>query len=246
MGMSNRRRRWARITTGSSAILLLIAAISIWQISPEMIEAFDPENNNVVKLGPGEEVSIEMDSMVITALRKSGSDTSEAQLTLKDKGGNEIHGRSPNFIESSERAGVDGAIYVPVRVFEQISGEFTIQNNAEEGFLWIVDDEKSQSQIIGSIWFSLILVGCCLGTPIGMIGIVLAVMTWVDKKKSPDQFVVIEDGSVIITSSERLDDVPERQLAPEPFKEVDEPVEKESINAPEEEIPESWKSWDEG
>ncbi len=244
--MSNRRRRWARITTGSSAILLLIAAISIWQISPEMIEAFDPENNNVVKLGPGEEVSIEMDSMVITALRKSGSDTSEAQLTLKDKSGNEIHGRSPNFIESSERAGVDGAIYVPVRVFEQISGEFTIQNNAEEGFLWIVDDEKSQSQIIGSIWFSLILVGCCLGTPIGMIGIVLAVMTWVDKKKSPDQFVVIEDGSVIITSSERLDDVPERQLAPEPFKEVDEPVEKESINAPEEEIPESWKSWDEG
>ena len=246
MGMSNRRRRWARITTGSSAILLLIAAISIWQISPEMIEAFDPENNNVVKLGPGEEVSIEMDSMVITALRKSGSDTSEAQLTLKDKSGNEIHGRSPNFIESSERAGVDGAIYVPVRVFEQISGEFTIQNNAEEGFLWIVDDEKSQSQIIGSIWFSLILVGCCLGTPIGMIGIVLAVMTWVDKKKSPDQFVVIEDGSVIITSSERLDDAPERQLAPEPFKEVDEPVEKEPINAPEEEIPESWKSWDEG
>ncbi len=244
--MSNRRRRWARITTGSSAILLLIAAISIWQISPEMIEAFDPENNNVVKLGPGEEVSIEIDSIVITALRKSGSDTSEAQLTLKDKSGNEIHGRSPNFIESSERAGVDGAIYVPVRVFEQISGEFTIQNNAEEGFLWIVDDEKSQSQIIGSIWFSLILVGCCLGTPIGMIGIVLAVMTWVDKKKSPDQFVVIEDGSVIITSSERLDDVPERQLAPEPFKEVDEPVEKESINAPEEEIPESWKSWDEG
>lgn len=244
--MSNRRRRWARITTGSSAILLLIAAISIWQISPEMIEAFDPENNNVVKLGPGEEVSIEIDSIVITALRKSGSDTSEAQLTLKDKSGNEIQGRSPNFIESSERAGVDGAIYVPVRVFEQISGEFTIQNNAEEGFLWIVDDEKSQSQIIGSIWFSLILVGCCLGTPIGMIGIVLAVMTWVDKKKSPDQFVVIEDGSVIITSSERLDDVPERQTAPEPFKEIDGPVGKESINAPEEEIPESWKSWDEG
>ena len=244
--MSNRRRRWARITTGSSAILLLIAAISIWQISPEMIEAFDPENNNVVKLGPGEEVSIEMDSMVITALRKSGSDTSGAQLTLKDKSGNEIHGRSPNFIESSERAGVDGAIYVPVRVFEQISGEFTIQNNAEEGFLWIVDDEKSQSQIIGSIWFSLILVGCCLGTPIGMIGIVLAVMTWVDKKKSPDQFVVIEDGSVIITSSERVDDVPERQLAPEPFKDIDDPVGKESIGAPEEELSESWKSWDEG
>ena len=73
--MSNRRRRWARVTTGSSAILLLIAAFSIWQISPEMIEAFDPENNNVVKLGPGEEVSIEIDSIVITALRKSGSDT---------------------------------------------------------------------------------------------------------------------------------------------------------------------------
>ena len=244
--MSNRRRRWARITTGSSAILLLIAAISIWQISPEMIKAFDPENNNVVKLGPGEEVTIEIDSIVITALRKTGSDASEARLTLKEKGGNEILGRSPNFIESSERAGVDGEVYVPVRVFEQISGEFTIQNNAAEGFLWIVDDEKSQSQIIGSIWFSLILVGCCLGTPIGMVGIVLAVMTWVDKKKSPDQFVVIEDGSVIITSSERLDDVPEKQLAPEPFKEIDNPVGKESISAPEEESPESWRSWDEG
>lgn len=244
--MSNRRRRWARIATGSSAILLLIAAISIWQISPEMIKAFDPENNNVVKLGPGEEVTIEIDSIVITALRNTGSDTSEAQLTLKEKSGNEIQGRSPNFIESSERVGVDGELYVPVRVFEQISGEFTIQNNAEEGFLWIVDDEKSQSQITGSIWFSLILVGCCLGTPIGMVGIVLAVMTWVDKKKSPDQFVVIEDGSVIITSSERLDDVPEKQLAPEPFKEIDNPVGNESISAPEEELPESWKSWDEG
>jgi len=243
--MSN-RRRWARITTGSSAILLLVAAISIWQISPEMIEAFDPENNNIVKLGPGEEVSLEIDSIVITALRISDGDSSDAQLILKDKNGDEIQGRSPNFIESSERAGLDGTIYVPVRVFEQISGEVTIQNNAEESVLWLVDDEKSQSQIIGSTWFSLILIGCCLGTPIGIVGIVLAIMTWVDKKKSPDQFVVIEDGSVIITGSERVDSPPERQLAPGPFKAFEESTEEESVGASEEEIGESWKSWDEG
>ncbi|MBJ28585.1 MAG: hypothetical protein CMB61_00815 [Euryarchaeota archaeon] len=240
------RRRWARITTGSSAILLLVAAISIWQISPEMIEAFDPENNNIVKLGPGEEVSLEIDSIVITALRISDSDSSDAQLTLKDENGDEIQGRNPNFIESSERVGLDGTIYVPVRVFEQISGEVTIQNNAEEGVLWLVDDEKSQSQIIGSMWFSLILIGCCLGTPVGIVGIVLALMTWADKKKSPDQFVVIEDGSVIITNSERIEDVPDRELAPQPFKAFDESTEEKSIGVLEEEIDESWKSWDEG
>ncbi len=240
------RRRWARITTASSAILLLVAAISIWQISPEMIEAFDPENNNIVKLGPGEEVSLEIDSIVITALRISDSDSSDAQLTLKDENGDEIQGRNPNFIESSERVGLDGTIYVPVRVFEQISGEVTIQNNAEEGVLWLVDDEKSQSQIIGSMWFSLILIGCCLGTPVGIVGIVLALMTWADKKKSPDQFVVIEDGSVIITNSERIEDVPDRELAPQPFKTFDESTEEKSIGVLEEEIDESWKSWDEG
>ena len=60
------------------------------------------------------------------------------------------------------------------------------------------------------------------------------------------EFVVIEDGSVIITNSERIEDVPDRELAPQPFKTFDESTEEKSIGVLEEEIDESWKSWDEG
>ena len=52
--MTDRKRAWARITTASSAALLLMAVISLWQVFDDYNELYNPESNSLVKLGPGD------------------------------------------------------------------------------------------------------------------------------------------------------------------------------------------------
>ncbi|OUW12661.1 MAG: hypothetical protein CBD24_04765, partial [Euryarchaeota archaeon TMED164] len=91
--VSAARRRWARITTASSAFLLLIAAVSLWQVSPELLDSYDPESNNLVKLGPGESVTFRIEeSAMVSALRVSDGGTPDSELTLLDEEGSEVEG----------------------------------------------------------------------------------------------------------------------------------------------------------
>ena len=91
-------------------------------------------------------------------------------------------------------------------------------------------------------------VGCCLGSPIGLVGFVLAIMVWTDKKKMPDQFVIIDDGRVIIGNAQS--DMEGNQTTPEapnPFLDTNQkPPSTISTDASNEKDGESWKSWDEG
>ena len=242
--MSAGRRRWARIATASSAVLLLLAVISLWQVSDEFLESYDPEVNNIVKLGPGESVSFSIEeSAIVSALRVFDSETPDSNLILLDEGGVEVAGRGPGLLDSNRIGADEETIYSPVRIFEGLGGNYTLQNKGDSD-LWLVDDEVSANKLIGNYWMYLFYIGCCIGSPVGLVGIVLAIMVWTDKRKMPDQFVIIENGSVIMDGVQNEISVPGvPEEAPSPFVVVETQRPDETQEEP---VDETWKGWDEG
>ena len=242
--MSAGRRRWARIATASSAVLLLVAAVSLWQVSPELLDSYDPEANNLVKLGPGESITFRIEeSSMISALRVSDGGTPDSELTLLDSEGSEVEGREPRLRDTNRLGSDESTVYSPVRVFESLDGNYTLQNHGDSD-LWLVDDEVSANKLLGNIWMYLFYIGCCIGSPVGLVGIILAIMVWTDKRKLPDQFVIIDNGSVIMEDAQNevsaLEGVGE---APNPFW----VAESRTAEKPQEDkADETWKKWDEG
>ena len=242
--MSAGRRRWARIATASSAVLLLVAAVSLWQVSPELLDSYDPEANNLVKLGPGESITFRIEeSSMVSALRVSDGGTPDSELTLLDSEGSEVEGREPRLRDTNRLGSDESTVYSPVRVFESLDGNYTLQNHGDSD-LWLVDDEVSANKLLGNIWMYLFYIGCCIGSPVGLVGIILAIMVWTDKRKLPDQFVIIDNGSVIMEDAQNevsaLEGVGE---APNPFW----VAESRTAEKPQEDkADETWKKWDEG
>ncbi|MBN28611.1 MAG: hypothetical protein CMB33_01895 [Euryarchaeota archaeon] len=242
--MSARRGKWARIATASSAVLLLVAAISLWQVSPELLDSYDPEANNLVKLGPGESITFRIEeSSMVSALRVSDGGTPDSELTLLDSEGSEVEGRGPGLRDTNRLGSDESTIYSPVRVFESLDGNYTLQNHGDSD-LWLVDDEVSANKLLGNIWMYLFYIGCCIGSPLGLVGVVLAIMVWTDKRKMPDQFVIIDNGSVILDEIQNGGPVvSSSESAPNPFTVAEV---KTSEKTQEEPVDETWKRWDEG
>ena len=252
--MTSKRRRWARWTTGSSFLLLVLAVVSLVQVYPLLVSTFDPESNYVVKMEPGEEKGFELEGpTVLTALRVTDGDTPTAELRLIDQSGNEIIGRAPGILDSDRPGSDSETFYAPVRIFDVVgSGTYTLHNDAEESLLWLVDDGDLAAKIDSNPWLYMFYIGCCLGLPLGLIGLVLAVMVWSDKRKAPDQYVVIQDGSVILTDVDSVQamqaqegDIIETGAVgdvPGPFIGEDASVQKAEAGGAEQE----WKKWDEG
>ncbi len=242
--MSARRRKWARIATASSAVLLLVAAVSLWQVSPELLDSYDPEANNLVKLGPGESITFRIEeSSMVSALRVSDGGTPDSELTLLDSEGSEVEGRGPGLRDTNRLGSDESTVYSPVRVFESLDGNYTLQNHGDSD-LWLVDDEVSANKLLGNIWMYLFYIGCCIGSPLGLVGVVLAIMVWTDKRKMPDQFVIIDNGSVILDEIQNGGPVvSSSESAPNPFTVAEV---KTSEKTQEEPVDETWKRWDEG
>ena len=242
--MSAGRRRWARIATASSAVLLLVAAVSLWQVSPELLDSYDPEANNLVKLGPGESITFRIEeSSMVSALRVSDGGTPDSKLTLIDASGSEVSGSKPGWMEPIRIGSDEETVYSPVRVFKGLKGNYTLQNQGDSD-LWLVDDGVSANKMLGNLWLYLFYIGCCIGSPVGLVGIILAIMVWTDKRKLPDQFVIIDNGSVIIDDAQNEVSAVERiEEAPSPFRVVES---RATENSPEAEVDETWKEWDEG
>lgn len=242
--MSARRRKWARIATASSAVLLLVAAISLWQVSPELLDSYDPEANNLVKLGPGESITFRIEeSSMVSALRVSDGGTPDSELTLLDSEGSEVEGRGPGLRDTNRLGSDESTVYSPVRIFESLDGNYTLQNHGDSD-LWLVDDEVSANKLLGNIWMYLFYIGCCIGSPLGLVGVVLAIMVWTDKRKMPDQFVIIDNGSVILDEIQNGGPVvSSSESAPNPFTVAEV---KTSEKTQEEPVDETWKRWDEG
>jgi len=252
--VTSKRRRWARWTTGSSFLLLVLAVVSLVQVYPLLVSTFDPESNYVVKMGPEEEKGFELEGpTVLTALRVTDGDTPTAELRLIDHSGSEIIGRAPGILDSDRPGSDSETFYAPVRIFDVVgSGTYTLHNDAEESLLWLVDDGDLAAKIDSNPWLYMFYIGCCLGLPLGLIGLVLAVMVWSDKRKAPDQYVVIQDGSVILTDVDSVQamqaqegDIIETGAVgdvPGPFIGEDASVQKAEAGGAEQE----WKKWDEG
>ncbi len=241
--MSAGRRRWARIATGSSAALLLLAVISLLQLYDEMIESYDPETNNIVKLGPGESESFGIEeSTAVSALRISDGGTPDSELTLVDSAGAEVSGREPGWMEPIRIGSDEETIYSPVKVFKDLKGNYTLQNQGDSD-LWLVDDDVSANKMLGNLWLYLFYIGCCIGSPVGLVGIILAIMVWTDKRKLPDQFVIIENGSVIMDEAQNEAPAAEAtEEAPNPFLVNEGRTTEKSQDVG---IDETWKKWDE-
>ena len=93
--------------------------------------------------------------------------------------------------------------------------------------------------------------GCCVGLPMSVIALVLAIMNWIDKRKSPDQFFVTEEGSVIVTRSgevvqleSELSESTEPDLTIESEQKFQ--TESDGKNESPQAQPEDWEWWDEG
>ncbi|HJM13311.1 MAG TPA: hypothetical protein QF641_02320 [Candidatus Thalassarchaeaceae archaeon] len=199
--MVSGKRAWAIRSTGTSFILLILAIIAIMQLYPSI--AFD-EEEYVVRIGHGEQADFEVDEdTILTALRVNEGSHPSSELRLENGSGSEFPGRAVSWIEG-DRPGLDGEkIYSLVRIFEGLEpGSYTLFNDAESSELWLVDDGNMMDEMYSNPWMWLFWFGCCLGIPVGLVGIVLAIMTWADRRKSPDQFVVFNDGSVILTDTE--------------------------------------------
>ena len=152
--MTSKRRRWARWTTGSSFLLLVLAVVSLVQVYPLLVSTFDPESNYVVKMGPEEEKGFELEGpTVLTALRVTDGDTPTAELRLIDHSGSEIIGRAPGILDSDRPGSDSETFYAPVRIFDVVgSGTYTLHNDAEESLLWLVDDGDLAAKIDSNPW----------------------------------------------------------------------------------------------
>ena len=246
--MTDRKKAWARITAACSAALLLMAVISLWQVFDDYNELYNPESNSLVKLEPGDSITFEIEgSELISALRVSDGSAPDADLKLTDDQGSEVPGRGARALDLDRYDERNGTSFSVVRVFEKIAGgEYTLENLGTTT-LWLVDDEDSADKLGGIVWTYLFYIGCCLGSPIGLVGFVLAIMVWTDKRKMPDQFVIIEDGRVIIENAQNdMENNQKPSEAPSPFSDTKRQPPIIVTDPSEETDGESWKSWDEG
>ncbi len=198
--------------------------------------------------GTSDSITFEIESSIlVSALRVSDDGSPDADLILTDSQGNELPGRGARALEFDRYDERNGTSFSVVRVFENIGGEYTLENLGTTT-LWLVDDEDSANKLSGIVWTYLFYIGCCLGSPIGLVGFVLAIMVWTDKRKAPDQFVIIDDGRVIIGNAQSdMEGDQKPPEAPNPFSNTNrQPPSTISTDASNEKDGESWKSWDEG
>lgn len=252
--MSNGRMRWAKILSGVSLILLILAVFSLTQFYQTFMESSYPDSNYIVKLDAGESENIELDeSRKLSVFRIDKFANDDHAIRIFSNSGEEIVGTNPVWIDTDRIGSDKQTIYSPVRTFLNIdSGFYSIENNAESSSLWIVDDGELEAELQGNTWTFLFYFGCCLGLPLGALGIILLIFGRNKKGGASDQYIVIQDGNVMVTNEENYNSiinqsehVPE-EVVPSPFiKEVEE----NSVTGPDESSEQNfdeWKNWDDG
>ena len=215
----------------------------------DYIDTYDPESSYLVKLGPGGSETFEINSSQISCLRVSDGESVESDLIMVDVNGDEIIGRAPSIFDPDRFSADQSTTYSIVRVFTEVDGTYTLENRGGS-ILWLVDDEAAADKMDTPL-ILVFYIGCCIGLPMSIIALVLAIMNWIDKRKSPDQFFVTEEGSVIVTRSGevvQLDTELSESIEPELITEsgqnfqIKNEEEKESPQAESED----WEWWDEG
>ncbi len=243
--------QWAKRLTGASILLLLIGVVSYYNAMPSMFEELDPAQSHMLELEPGDSGEVEIAALgEYVALRLEGDESSD--LRLVDSNGQEDKGSAPTSFDIV-RTGEDGTSYVPVRVFRSSgAGEYTLYNDGATT-LWFVDDVSAQAALFTEPWFVVMMVGCCLGPVLGVIGLILMLIGWGSRGKENTPVVLDNQGRLPTTDElyrqyHSIEEEPGSDI-PDPFADTRqsgaiEPVPHE--DPPNEESESDWKGWDEG
>ena len=249
--MTEATLQWAKRLTGVSVLLLLIGVVSYYNAMPSMYEQLDPAQNHMLELESGESGQVEIAALgEYVALRLEGDDS--ANLRLIDSTGQEDEGSAPTALDIA-RTGEDGVSYDAVRVFRSsAAGEYTLHNDGSTA-LWFVDDVSAQAALFTEPWFVVMMVGCCLGPVIGVIGLILALIGWGSRGKENAPVVLNNQGRLPTTDElyrqyHGIEAEPEADI-PGPFADTEqsEVVETEAQeDVSNDEAKPEWEWWDEG
>ena len=238
---------WAKRLSGASLLLVLIGVVSYYNAMPVMFDELDPAQRHLLELeaGESEEVTLELFGEYV-ALRVTEGDSQTAELRLIDAIGSEESGSAPTGLDV-DRLGEDETLYTSVRVFRSAqAGDYTLHNDGNTT-LWFVDDVSAQKALFGSGWFVMMFFGCCLGLPLGVIALILALAGRGQRKKSGGPVVMSKEGRLPTTDElyrqyRGLPEVEEEESIADPFP-GQTTVGEESHQT---EGDRDWQGWDEG
>ena len=238
---------WAKRLSGASLLLILIGGVSYYNAMPAIFDELDPAQRHLLELeaGESEEVTLELFGEYV-ALRVTEGDSQAAELRLIDAMGSEESGSAPTGLDV-DRLGEDETLYTSVRVFRSAqAGDYTLHNDGNTT-LWFVDDVSAQKALFGSGWFVMMFFGCCLGLPLGVIALILALAGRGQRKKSGGPVVMSKEGRLPTTDElyrqyRGLPEVEEEESIADPFPgqtTVDEKSQQTEGDR-------DWQGWDEG
>jgi hypothetical protein len=238
---------WAKRLSGASLLLILIGGVSYYNAMPAIFDELDPAQRHLLELeaGESEEVTLELFGEYV-ALRVTEGDSQAAELRLIDAMGSEESGSAPTGLDV-DRLGEDETLYTSVRVFRSAqAGDYTLHNDGNTT-LWFVDDVSAQKALFGSGWFVMMFFGCCLGLPLGVIALILALAGRGQRKKSGGPVVMSKEGRLPTTDElyrqyRGLPEVEEEESIADPFP-GQTTVGEESQQS---EGDRDWQGWDEG
>ena len=251
--------KYAKILSALSFFLLLMGTVAWSSASDESEKYLDPSQFNEAVIGPGESIVVNISSTSFLGQREylamriveDSDPLPEVRLTL---GSDECRSDDPSIIHIARQLNPDSPKFRVVRVFlPNETGDYTLYNDAESGDLWLVDDFRSQTRIFQENPISIVVMigGCCIGGPVGLVALCLAIIGW--RQNGAQESILVQPQDQLMTTSDLYREyqksqaeVESGQTAPDPFLEVtgaDYSDLVDDVNPP---ADENWENWDNG
>tara|TARA_Y100000591_G_scaffold120820_2_gene103169 strand:- start:2864 stop:3637 length:774 start_codon:yes stop_codon:yes gene_type:complete len=251
--------KFAKILSALSFFLLLMGTVAWSSASDESEKYLDPSQFNEAVIGPGESIVVNISSTSFLGQREylamriveDSDPLPEVRLTL---GPDECRSDDPSIIHIDRQLNPDSPKFRVVRVFlPNETGDYTLYNDAESGDLWLVDDFRSQTRIFQENPISIVVMigGCCIGGPVGLVALCLAIIGW--RQNESQESILVRPKDPLMTTSDLYweyqksqAEVESRQTTPDPFLGVngaDYSDVADDMNPP---ADENWENWDNG
>jgi|TARA_B100000424_G_scaffold62174_1_gene45287 hypothetical protein len=251
--------KYAKILSALSFFLLLMGTVAWSSASDESEKYLDPSQFNEAVIGPGESIVVNISSTSFLGQREylamriveESDPLPEVRLTL---GSDECRSDDPSIIHIDRQLNPDSPKFRVVRVFlPNETGDYTLYNDAESGDLWLVDDFRSQTRIFQENPISIVVMigGCCIGGPVGLVALCLAIIGW--RQNGAQESILVQPQDQLMTTSDLYREyqksqaeVESRQTAPDPFLEVTETDYSDLVDDVNPPADENWENWDNG
>ena len=251
--------KYAKILSALSFFLLLMGTVAWSSASDESEKYLDPAQFNEAVIGPGESIVVNISSTSFLGQREylamriveDSDPLPEVRLTL---GSDECRSDDPSIIHIDRQLNSDSPKFRVVRVFlPNETGDYTLYNDAESGDLWLVDDFRSQTRIFQENPISIVVMigGCCIGGPVGLVALCLAIIGW--RQNGAQESILVQPQDQLMTTSDLYREyqksqaeVESRQTAPDPFLEVTETDYSDLVDDVNPPADENWENWDNG